>query len=77
VRLAFSIAAHAEPDVLLVDEVLGVGDERFQQKCFDWVAQATGGDATLLGKDSKAGAVAGVQARAVARMCSASSGKIS
>jgi ABC-type polysaccharide/polyol phosphate transport system ATPase subunit len=36
-RLAFAIAAHAEPDVLLVDEVLAVGDTAFQLKCFDWI----------------------------------------
>lgn len=34
VRLAFAIAIHIEHDVLLADEVLAVGDERFQQKCF-------------------------------------------
>ena len=34
-RLAFSIAAHFEPDVLLLDEVIAVGDISFQQKCFD------------------------------------------
>lgn len=37
-RLAFAIAAHARPDLLLVDEVLAVGDEPFQQKCYAWVA---------------------------------------
>lgn len=33
VRLAFAVAAHLEPEVLLVDEVLAVGDARFQRKC--------------------------------------------
>jgi lipopolysaccharide transport system ATP-binding protein len=33
VRLAFSVSAHTEPDVLLVDEVLAVGDAQFRQKC--------------------------------------------
>lgn len=36
-RLAFAIAAHADPDVLLVDEVLAVGDASFQARCYDWI----------------------------------------
>src|SRR5437870_10705566 len=34
VRLAFAVAAHLEPEILLVDEVLAVGDAHFQKKCF-------------------------------------------
>ena len=35
VRLGFSVAVHMDPDVLLVDEVIAVGDEDFQRRCFD------------------------------------------
>jgi ABC-type polysaccharide/polyol phosphate transport system ATPase subunit len=34
-RLGFSIAVHLDPEILLVDEVLAVGDERFQKKCYE------------------------------------------
>jgi ABC-type polysaccharide/polyol phosphate transport system ATPase subunit len=37
VRLGFSVAAHLEPDILLLDEVLAVGDAAFQTKCYDRV----------------------------------------
>ena len=39
VRLAFSVAVHVDPDLLLVDEVLAVGDEPFQRKCMDKIAE--------------------------------------
>jgi lipopolysaccharide transport system ATP-binding protein len=38
-RLAFSIAIHTDPGILLVDEVLAVGDLRFQRKCLDRIRQ--------------------------------------
>lgn len=39
VRLAFSVAVHVNPDLLLVDEVLAVGDEPFQKKCLEKIAE--------------------------------------
>ncbi|MGO9856067.1 MAG: ABC transporter ATP-binding protein [Acidimicrobiales bacterium] len=39
VRLGFAVAVNVDPDVLVVDEVLAVGDERFQRKCLDRVDQ--------------------------------------
>lgn len=39
VRLAFAVAVHSDPDLLLVDEVLAVGDEPFQRKCMDKIRE--------------------------------------
>ena len=48
VRLGFSIAAHLEPDVLLVDEVLAVGDAEFQAKCLRRIHELTSRGVTIV-----------------------------
>ena len=48
VRLGFSIAAHLDVDVLLVDEVLAVGDANFQQKCLTRISEVVANGTTLL-----------------------------
>ncbi len=47
-RLAFSIAAHLEPEILLVDEVLAVGDAAFQKKCLGKIGEVTTEGHTVL-----------------------------
>jgi lipopolysaccharide transport system ATP-binding protein len=42
VRLAFAVAAHLEPDILIVDEVLAVGDSEFQRKCIGKMKEVSG-----------------------------------
>lgn len=48
VRLAFAVAAHLEPDILLVDEVLAVGDYAFQQKCLGKMGQVASQGRTVV-----------------------------
>jgi lipopolysaccharide transport system ATP-binding protein len=48
VRLAFAVAAHLEPEILLVDEVLAVGDAAFQKKCMNKMGDASQGGKTVL-----------------------------
>ncbi|MEM1177064.1 MAG: ABC transporter ATP-binding protein [Acidobacteriota bacterium] len=48
VRLAFSVAAHLEPEILLVDEVLAVGDFAFQTKCLGKISDLGGTGRTIL-----------------------------
>jgi lipopolysaccharide transport system ATP-binding protein len=48
VRLAFAVAAHLEPEILIVDEVLAVGDAAFQKKCLGKMKDVTGQGRTLL-----------------------------
>ncbi|HYP52755.1 MAG TPA: ABC transporter ATP-binding protein [Pyrinomonadaceae bacterium] len=47
VRLAFSVAAHLEPEILMMDEVLAVGDAAFQQKCLDKMHDIRGQGRTI------------------------------
>ena len=44
VRLAFAVAAHLEPEILIVDEVLAVGDQAFQKKCLGKMRDVASGD---------------------------------
>jgi len=48
VRLAFAVAAHLEPDILVIDEVLSVGDAQFQKKCLGKMRDVTGEGRTVL-----------------------------
>lgn len=47
-RLAFAVAAHLEPEILILDEVLAVGDANFQQKCLGKIGEVARGGRTIL-----------------------------
>jgi ABC-type polysaccharide/polyol phosphate transport system ATPase subunit len=55
-RLGFSVAMHIQPDILLLDEVLAVGDEAFRQKCFGLIGnfKRTGGTIVFVSHDPAA-----------------------
>lgn len=65
VRLAFSVAIHVDPDILVVDEALSVGDEAFQRKCFAKIASIKDAGATVLFVSHSATAVIDLCDRAV------------
>ena len=57
VRLAFAVAAHLEPEILVVDEVLAVGDAAFQQKCLGKLQGIAKGGTTVLFVSHNMGAI--------------------
>jgi homopolymeric O-antigen transport system ATP-binding protein len=66
VRLAFSVAAHLEPEILIVDEVLAVGDADFQRKCIGRMKQVSqGGERTVLFVSHNMAAIAGLCDKAI------------
>ena len=65
VRLAFSVAAHLEPEILVVDEVLAVGDAEFQDKCLGKMSEAAKGGRTILFVSHNMAAVSSLTTRAV------------
>lgn len=65
VRLAFAVAAHLEPEILIVDEVLAVGDSAFQRKCLGKMGQVAESGRTILFVSHNLGAVKNLCSRAV------------
>jgi lipopolysaccharide transport system ATP-binding protein len=65
VRLAFAVAAHLEPEILIIDEVLAVGDVAFQAKCLGKMEAVARGGRTVLFVSHNMGAVKSLCTRAV------------
>ena len=65
VRLAFAVAAHLEPEVLIIDEVLAVGDAEFQKKCLGKMQEVAKKGRTVLFVSHNMNAVAGLCNRAI------------
>jgi len=66
VRLAFSVAANLEPEILLVDEVLAVGDASFQKKCLGKMGEVAEGGRTVLFVSHNMGAITNLCTRCLA-----------
>jgi|KBSSwiS6_1023812.scaffolds.fasta_scaffold07714_2 lipopolysaccharide transport system ATP-binding protein len=65
VRLAFAVAAHLEPEILIVDEVLAVGDAAFQKKCLGQMERTAKGGRTVLFVSHNSQAVTALCTRAI------------
>ena len=64
-RLAFAVAAHLDPEILVVDEVLAVGDAKFQAKCLGKMAEVAGAGRTVLFVSHQLNAVRTLCSRAI------------
>ena len=64
-RLAFAVAAHLDPEVLLVDEVLAVGDAEFQTKCLSKMGEVAGGGRTIVYVSHNLASVANLCSRVI------------
>jgi lipopolysaccharide transport system ATP-binding protein len=64
-RLAFAVAAHLEPEILLVDEVLAVGDAAFQKKCLGKIGEVANAGRTVLFVSHNMAAVTSLCSRAI------------
>ena len=65
VRLAFAVAAHLEPEILIVDEVLAVGDAEFQKKCLGKMGEVAGHGRTVLFVSHNTSAIATLCSRGI------------
>lgn len=65
VRLAFAVAAHLEPEILIVDEVLAVGDDAFQKKCLGKMKDVASGGRTVLFVSHNMNTIAKLCSRAI------------
>jgi lipopolysaccharide transport system ATP-binding protein len=65
VRLAFAVAAHLEPDILIVDEVLAVGDASFQRKCLGKMGEVSNEGRTVLFVSHNMAAVRSLTSKAI------------
>ena len=65
VRLAFAVAAHLEPEILIVDEVLAVGDVQFQKKCLGKMGEVARGGRTVLFVSHNMGAIVSLCSRGI------------
>ena len=65
IRLAFSIAINVKPEILIVDEALAVGDERFQRKCYSKIESLRENGATIMFVSHSASAIVDLCDRAI------------